>query len=286
LAFAKVGANVPIQKDLSYGKVGDVELKYDFAKPLDGKGPFPFVICLHAGGWQLGDRKSFREDIVDLAKFGYAGATVDYRLTPSSKWPAQLDDLRMAVRYFRSHAKELNIDPKRFGAMGDDAGGHLALMLALTSAEEEKGKPLEESTRLQAVVNFFGPTDLREWRVTSNWVEAKIRVGFLKSSEQIIEDFLGTRDRTAPIYVKVSPISHITPDAPPILSFIGSADPLVSPEQPKAFHEALRKAGGVGECVVVEGAEHNLDSFKKDATVDPRWRAFFAKHLKGEQVSE
>ena len=281
VAVAKDGAEAVLEKDLVYAKAGDVELKCDIAKPVTGNGPFPFVLCFHGGGWQLGDKKSFREEIYKLAERGYAGATIEYRLAPDAKWPAQLEDARAAVRYFRSRASELKIDPGRFGAMGGDAGGHIALMLALVSAQDEKDKPLGQSSRIQAVVNYFGPTDLREWRVTSGWVETKIRVGFFKSSEQIIEDFLGTRDRSAPIYYEVSPIAHVTPGAPPILTLIGSADPLIALEQPKAFHEALKKAGVAEELMIVEGAEHDQGSFGKGDETDNRWLAFFDRYLKG-----
>ena len=280
-AVAKDAAEIVFQKDLAYAKVGDAELKYDIARPGEGNGPFPFVLCIHAGGWQLGDKRSFRDDIRALAARRYVAATINYRLTPGAKWPAQLEDVRTAVRYFRSHAVELKIDPARFGAIGDDSGGHLALMLGLVSAQDEKDKPVEQSARVQAVVNIFGPTDLREWRVNSGWVEAKIRIGFFRSSEQVFEDFLGTRDRTAQICYDASPLAHVTPDSPPILTIVGTADPLITLDQPKAFHEALKKAGVPEEMMIVEGGEHDRKSFAKDSGVDERWEAFFDKYLKG-----
>ena len=285
-ALAKSEAEVVFQKDLVYAKVGDTELKYDIAKPGEGNGPFPFALCIHAGGWQLGDKRSFRDDIRRLAAKGYVAATINYRVAPGAKWPAQLEDVRAAVRYFRSHAAELKIDPARFGAVGDDSGGHLAMMLGLVSAQDEKDKPVEQSTRIQAVVNIFGPTDLREWRVNSGWVEAKIRIGFFKSSEQVFEDFLGTRDRTAQICYDASPISHVAPNAPPVLTIVGTADPLITLDQPKAFHDALKKAGVPEEMMVVEGGEHDRKSFKEDSGVDPRWEAFFDKYLKAPQPAK
>ena len=285
-ALAKGEAEVAFEKDAVYAKVGDTELKYDIAKPAQGNGPFPFVLCIHAGGWQLGDKRSFRDDTRRLAANGYVAATINYRVTPAAKWPAQLEDVRTAVRYFRSHAAELKVNPGRFGAIGDDSGGHLALMLGLVSAQDEKDKPVEQSTRVQAVVNIFGPTDLRDWRVSSGWVEAKIRVGFFKSSEQIFEDFLGTRDRTARICYDASPIAHVTADAPPILTIIGTADPLITLDQAKVFQEALKKAGVPEEMMVVEGGEHDRKSFKGDSGVDQRWEAFFDKYLKAPEAGK
>jgi acetyl esterase/lipase len=202
--FAARLPEIPIGKDLVYATVGGVELKYDWAKPPAGDGPFPFVLCIHAGGWQLGDKRSFRDDLQALAGRGYVAATVNYRLMPKYRWPAQLEDARAAVRYFRSRASDLKIDPARFGAVGDDAGAHLALMLGLLGVKEEKDKPVEQSTRVQAIVSIFGPTDLREIRVTGTWVQIKIFAAFGKSLDQVLADFLGTADRAAPIYYEAS----------------------------------------------------------------------------------
>ncbi len=283
--MSAAAGEIVYQKDLVYATVMSgsgkaVELRYDMARPT-GEGPYPLVVCIHAGGWQIGDKKSYRGIIQDLARRGYVAVTINYRLTPDDPWPAQIDDVRRAVRYFRAHAAQFHIDPKYVGAIGDDAGGHLSLMLGLLSAKDEQGQPVEASSRIQVVGTYFGPTDLREWRVNSTWLEAKIRVAFFRSSEQIIEDLLGTRDRTAKIFADVSPISHVTADAPPVITVIGSADPLVSVRQPRAFHAALEKAGVEEELLVVEGAEHSLASVNgKTGEADDKVFAFLDKHLR------
>lgn len=271
----------PIEKNLVFATVDGKPLQYDIARPQEGTGPFPLILCIHAGAWQLGDKKSFRRDLRKLGPRGYVAVTVNYRLAPAYRWPAQLEDVRTALRYFRSHAAEFNIDPARVAAVGDDSGGHLALMLALLGAKEEKDVPVEKSTRVQAVVNLFGPTDLREWRVTSAWVETKVRIAFFKSSEQVLQDFVGTLDRTAPIFAEVSPVSHVTPDAPPIMTIVGSEDPLITLDQPRAFHEALRKAGVKEELVIIEGADHDFYSIDKNGEATKKMFGFFDKCLKG-----
>jgi acetyl esterase/lipase len=277
---AHAAARATLEKDRVYATVDGVDLLYDFAVPPEGNGPFPFVLCIHAGGWQLGNKKSYRDIVKELAGRGYAAATIEYRRTPTHKWPAQLEDVQRAVDFFRANAAKYKIDPARIGVVGDDAGAHLALMLALTAAEKEAGKPVAQSHRVQAVVNFFAPLDLREWRVTSSWVETLIRIGFMKSSEQIIEDFLGTRDRTAPVYAEVSPISHVTAAAPPILTFIGTEDPLVPVAQAQTFHAALKQAGVEEELVIVEGQDHDRENINHDDKAFERMYAFFDKHLK------
>ena len=181
---AHAAARVTFEKDLVYATVDGVDLLYDFAKPPEGNGPFPFVLCIHAGGWQLGNKKSYRGIVKELAGKGYAAATIEYRLTPDHKWPAQLEDVQRAVEFFRANAATHKIDRARIGVVGDDAGAHLALMLALVAARDDAGKPLEQSHRVQAVVNFFAPLDLREWRVNSSWVETLIRIGFMKAANK------------------------------------------------------------------------------------------------------
>ena len=94
---AHAAARVTLQKDLVYATVDGVDLLYDFAMPPEGNGPFPFVLCIHAGGWQLGNKKSYRDIVKELAGRGYTAATIEYRLTPKYKWPAQLDDVQRAL---------------------------------------------------------------------------------------------------------------------------------------------------------------------------------------------
>ena len=285
-AASAAATEVTFEKNKIYGRIDDregrsVELKYDIARPSQGQGPFPLVICVHAGGWELGDKKSYHDVIVELAKRGYVAATVNYRLAPDYPWPAQAQDVQDAVRYFRQNAAKLHIDPKRIGFLGDDSGAHIALMVGLMAAKEEKDIPLEESTRVQAVANFFAPTDLRKWQVSTGWVEAKIRVAFLRSSEQIMEDLLGTRDRTAPIYEEVSPVTNVTPDAPPIFTVVGTEDPLVSLEQSQEFHETLKQAGVDQELLLIPGADHSRDGVNANNNeADAKAFEFLDKYLK------
>jgi len=271
---------VKLEKNRVYGTVDGEELSYDFAAPPEGNGPFPFLLCIHAGGWQLGNKKSYRDIVKELAERGYAAATIEYRLTPKHKWPAQLEDVRRAVDFFRANARTHKIDPGRIGVVGDDAGAHLGLMLALTAAEKEGSKPVAESHRVQAVVNFFAPLDLREWHVASKWAETMIRIGFFKSSDQIVADFLGTSDRSAPVYAEVSPMTHVTAGAPPVLTFLGTDDPLVPVAQARKFHAALKEAGVTEELVVAEDRGHDREDINHDGKAFERMYAFFDAHLK------
>ncbi|NIA13985.1 MAG: alpha/beta hydrolase fold domain-containing protein [Nitrospiraceae bacterium] len=278
--------SVKIEKNLVYvvreGADGKkLQLRYDIARPLSGEGPFPLIVCVHAGGWQLGDKKSYRAIMAELASDGYVAVTVNYRTAPKFKWPAQLEDVRTAIRFFRAKADEFNIDPARVGLVGDDCGGHLSMMAGLVAAEEEKDTPIEQSSRVQAVVNFFGAPDLREARVESDWVAAQIFIAFQTNFDGIMADLLGTKDRNAPIYVEASPFSHVSAGAPPILSVIGTADPILKLGPFKTFHQSLRDAGVAEELLIVEGAKHSNKSIDKYGGAIAKMHAFFDKHVKG-----
>src|SRR5262249_22409445 len=154
-------------------------LQLDLAMPKDGDGPFPAVVCIHGGGWRGGSRQDLTRSIPPLggrslieylAGRGYVAATVSYRLAPKDKFPAQIEDCKAAVRWLRANAKKYKINPERFGAVGFSAGGHLVSLLGTSDKDdalEGNGGNPEQSSRVQAVVNFFGPTDF----TTKDWTD-------------------------------------------------------------------------------------------------------------------
>jgi len=128
--------DVVIQKDIVYGTVDGIDLKLDLARPAKGQGPFPLIVCIHGGGWQLGDKGGYINAIRAFAKRDYVAVSVNYRLAPKHKFPAQIEDVKCAVRYLRSRAEELNINAAMVGATGDSAGGYLSLMLGLLDPKD------------------------------------------------------------------------------------------------------------------------------------------------------
>lgn len=280
--FAAATDEKPIEKDVVYGKAAGVALQLDLCRPA-GDGPFPAVVCLHGGAWQLGNRSAHHRTIRLLADAGYVGVTVSYRLAPRYRWPAQLHDAKAAVRYLRARSKELKIDPDRIAAMGDSAGGHLALLLGLTDLKdglEGTGGNATESSKIQAVVNYYGPTDLRVWSATEVG-EAMFRVATKgkKGGDDILRDFAGTADRKAKVIEQLSPVSYLDKDDPPVLTFQGTDDPLVQLPQAKLLHKALEKAGVVQQLEVLEGKGHGWSGKDRDRT-DKLMLDFLAKHLR------
>jgi acetyl esterase/lipase len=290
LPLAPLGAagatpEVPIEKDVVYGKAGGVELKLDLARPAKGAGPFPLVVCLHGGGWQLGHRKAHHPTLQLLARHGYVAASVGYRLAPKHRWPAQIEDAKCAVRFLRAHAKDYNIDPNKVGALGDSAGGHLALLLGLMDARdglEGAGEHAKQPSKVQAVVNYYGPTDLRTWSATplgDVMLKAATRG---RDGNGLLEDFLGTADRKAAVMAKASPITYVDAKDAPVLTFQGTDDPLVPLSQARALHAALRKAGVAEKLEVLEGRGHGWGGKDKERT-DRLAVEWFDRHLKGKR---
>jgi acetyl esterase/lipase len=280
---AQKAPDVTIEKDIVYARPGDVALQLDLARPTSGKGPFPLVVCLHGGAWQIGHRAAHHRTIRLLARHGYVAATVSYRLAPKHRFPAQIEDAKAAVRYLRSRAKELNIDPTKVGALGDSAGGHLALLLGLTDPKdglEGSGADPKLSSKVRAVVNFYGPTDLRTWKPTPAG-EKMLRTGLRgKGGDDLLRDACGTADRKSATVARMSPLTYVDRRDPPVLTLQGSNDDLVPLSQAKRLHEALKKAGVAEKLVVLEGQGHGWGGKERDRT-DRLMLGWFDKYLKG-----
>ena len=293
-ALAQAPPGVSVEKDVTYGRTDGVDLKLDLAKPAAGNGPVPAIVCIHGGAWMSGSKSAYEPIIRQFADAGYVAAAVEYRFAPKHKWPAQVEDVKCAVRYLRAHAKELNIDPNKTGAIGDSAGGHLALLLGLMDPKDglegNGGNPpvyrsvirAAMSSKVQAVVNIYGPVDLRTWHVLPE-AEAAAAQAFGKSSEDMLADFIGTSDRTAALMAQASPVTYVNAGDPPILTFHGTKDQIVPFDQAKALQAALEKAGVTQKLVPLEGGGHGLDPLQI-AIVSQQALAFFDSYLKGTPV--
>lgn len=266
------GNGPTVQKGIVYSRVDKTELRLDIVQPV-GDGPFPLLIWIHGGGYQAGDRQDFMDTMQSLAKQGYAGASIDYRLAPKYKWPAQLDDAWAAVAFLRRKAKEYKVDPDRVGVAGGSAGGHLAMMLGLAPREGKQAG-------IRAVVNIFGPSDFRTLTPTALGEEI-LRQVLGRNMNEVLSDLLGTSDRKAKIMAEASPISYVAKGNPPVLTLHGSEDPLCPLSQSKVLHEGLRKAGVTEKLLVIEGAGHDATwpADKRDM-VNCTMIEFLDKHLK------
>ena len=148
-----------VLNDVAYGTAP--AQKMDVYLPSGFTGRRPGVILIHGGGWQAGDKNFYTGMGQALAARGFVAFSVNYRLTPAAQYPAQADDVQRAVRWMRGHAADYALDPARVGALGDSAGGHLSLILGTHDTLNNTDPALAaQSSRVQCVVDFYGPSDL------------------------------------------------------------------------------------------------------------------------------
>ncbi len=266
----QIPEGVEVIRDLKYAKNGIARQKLDLYLPKNrGDKKLPVVLWIHGGGWLNGSKDKCKAAF--LATKGFAVASVGYRLTDQAQWPGQIDDLYTAVHWLRVHGKNYQLDGDHIGAWGSSAGGHLAALLGT-----RKYTGLEEvSSRVQAVCDWFGPTDLLI--MPPNVVSEK------RTLEQVSKSngakLLGKTVRDVPELAKdASAFYQIDERDPPFLIMHGSEDPGVPLEQSRKFHDALQAAGVESEFVIVEGAGHGGAEFNT-GEVQEKVRAFFAKHL-------
>lgn len=279
--------DVTIEKDLVYGEASGEELKLDLARPDSGRGPFPLIVWIHGGGWQGGEKESHHWALQRWAPLGYVVATVDYRKAPLHKFPAQVEDVKCAVRYLRAHACQWDIDPQRVAAVGDSAGGHLALMLGLMNPEdglEGSGGYSDQSSKVQSVVNYFGVTDFIHWEL-NRVGEILIKQGTGRDLNALIEDVLGTSDRDSAWVAQASPVTYVDPLDPPVLTFQGTRDYLVPQRQAEILHQALKQAGVEEELVLVHRGGHGFSPEDMEVTVK-KAEEFLDRHLRQGYGSE
>ena len=256
-------------KNLSYGPLD--RQKLDLTVPPSAA-PVPLVIWVHGGGWEAGSKDGPNPATL-LVKQGYAVASVNYRLSQSAVFPAQFHDCQAAVRFLRANAAKYNLDPAHFGAYGASAGGHLVALLGTADGVKElDGDATSKvSARVQAVCDWFGPTDL-------------VKLSPPQGKDNPITHLLGgDTGEKADLARLANPITHVTADDAPVLTFHGTADTLVPLEQSELLDKALKKAGVPSELVVIAGGGHGDPKFiaglRADANKD-KTRQFFDKHLK------
>jgi acetyl esterase/lipase len=283
---AGAGRNVlsKVDKDVTYCAVGGVDLKMDIYYPRGGAPgtpqragvstpPVPVVMHVHGGGWTGGKKSDGTAalEIAPLVSQGYLVASVDYRLAPQYQFPAQIEDVKCAVRFLKANAAKYNLDPNRFGVIGESAGGHLVSLLGTTdtSAGWDVGQYADQSSRVQAVVDLFGPADLTapEYRIASG-------------------EFARIFGTAPDALAQASPVTYVTPDDSPFLILQGDQDRLVPLSQSQELAQRLTAAGVPAQLIVVKNAGHGFIPVG-NAKIDPSRQeimqtviAFFDRTLK------
>lgn len=275
-------ANIEVRENVVYGKASDDELTLHLARPVDAKN-LPGVLIIHRGGWVGGSKDRYRQVIQDFAKHGYVAASVGYRFAPKHRFPAQIEDCKCAVRWMRANAAELGVDPQRIGAMGESAGGYLSLMLgALDPADgmEGEGGWKDQSSKVQAVVSFYGPTDLR-WESFATNPPAGFRGDIAK---RLLFAYIGADpEKNSELLYKASPVKYVDAGDAPTMLLQGTDDPLVLASQTEIMMEALSKAGVKGRAEFIFGTRHDWDGEEFEEPL-ARAREFLDEQLKTKET--
>ncbi|UUO05708.1 alpha/beta hydrolase [Blastopirellula sp. J2-11] len=272
-------SGVSMQKDLTYAKIGDRELKLDLYLPKEAQEPLPLVIWVHGGGWMGGSKNGCPARW--LVSDGYAVASVEYRLSGEAIFPAQIEDCKAAVRWLRANAGKYGINPDQFGVWGSSAGGHLVSLLGTTSdsGEFNKGEHLDVSSRVQAVCDYYGPTDLLQMDVNAiPGARLKHLDPNSPESKLIGGPILENKAKAA----KANPIEYISEMTPPFLIVHGDADPTVAHYQSELLFEALKKAELPVHFHTIEGGGHGKGF--GGAEVSDMVNQFFDRTLKSDQA--
>jgi acetyl esterase/lipase len=244
LAEARPAVRHPNDSNLVYTTDASGSHRLDVHLPggTAPSGGWPVVVAIHGGGWRGGD-KTIYETTVDptLLAAGFAVVAPDYTLsTPGHPtWPENLDELRQAVRWVKTNTAKFDFDPARVAAMGESAGAHLALMLGTDPGSHA-------ADRVDAVVDFYGPTDLPA--LYQN-----------RPAELAVTQFLGGTPSEFPSrYANASPITHVSSATPPVLIVQGTADLKVPPAQSDELAQALTSDGVPNQLISVPGAPHGF----------------------------
>ena len=155
--------SVHFDPDMVYATVDNEPLMLDMSSPATVTQALPCVVVIHGGGWSGGDCAELDGVTFEFARHNYIAVTLEYRMAPRHRFPAAVQDVKAAVRYLRGNAEKLHIDAEHIGAVGFSAGAHLSMMLGTMNKSDgldDAGDFPDQSSKVQAVVSFFGPTDL------------------------------------------------------------------------------------------------------------------------------
>ena len=244
-------AGVVVHRDMAYVSGGHPRQALDLYLPDLGHA-MPLIVWIHGGAFRMGGK----EDRVPLEMLeqGYAIASLNYRLSQHALFPAQIEDCKAAVRWLRAHADTYGLDLLRFASWGESAGGHLAAMLGTAGHERsfEVGEQLDRSSCVQAVLDFFGPTDFLQMDA-QRLPEGMVHDAADSPESQLVGGPI--QERPAKV-ARANPVTYVTPEAPPFLIVHGDRDPLVPYGQSLLLVDALRAAGVPVTFYTVVGAGH------------------------------
>ena len=238
-----------VESNVTYCTIRGWPVKMDIYYPKTANGQWPVAVIVHGGAWRWGDKATSASLAIQpgLTASGFLVVSINYRIAPDFPWPSMIEDAKCAVRFLRAHAGDYNLDPNRIGAVGDSVGGQIVLLLGLTdrSVGWDVGEYLDYSSQVQAVVDFFGPTDLTDSSLYDLITESGQRAFY-------------NINWNSPELIKASPITYVKKDAPPIFIAHGSLDLDVRLVQSQEFYDKMKALGAPIWLVVMKNGIHSF----------------------------
>ncbi|MDA0282266.1 MAG: alpha/beta hydrolase [Planctomycetota bacterium] len=265
---------VHLTKDIEYARVDHHSLQLDLYLPQDAVAP-PLIVWVHGGAWRAGSKDGM--PLGELVKRGYAVASVDYRLSPVAKFPAQIHDCKAAIRFLRAKAKQHGFNADRIGIAGSSAGGHLVAEIGVTNGHVELegtvGEHLDQSSSVQAIVDYFGPTNFLTILKQSTPHGLSVRVPALQL-------LLGSQpEENLELAKLASPVFHVDRNDPPLLLIHGDQDPQVPINQSHELHGRYKELGLSCQFEVIHGGAHGGPPFYDEARIELVDR-FLSRHIR------
>lgn len=268
--------SVEIRDNIAFSRRGDQPLEAILYCPTQpAQAPYPIIIWVHGGGWRHGTRHNNREICETIAENGFICLSIDYRMSHEAVFPAQIQDCKCAVRYVRANAEKMNASPGKIGVWGLSAGGHLVALLGTSEGVQEfegDGGWPDESSAVQAVCDWFGPTDLsqmpksqREFDNGDPSPESLLIGGAIQDNPDKVQ--------------KANPITYISDSTPPFYIAHGTADSVVPFNHSELIHAALVEQGIDVTFEKLENAGHGGPGFEADSSLFERCIEFFRQHL-------
>ena len=241
--------------DIEYARVGDHVLQLDLHLPKEANPPL--IVYVHGGAWRAGSKTDV--PIAKLLDQGFAIASVDYRLSTEAPFPAQVHDIKAAIRFLRAKSALFHINTQRIAIIGSSAGGHLAALVGVTNGNAELegglGEHLSQSSDVQAIVSLFGASNLQTILTQSTEFGLKMRVPALQL-------LLGGQPSEKPELAKLaSPVAHLDKNDPPLLLIHGDADPQMPPQQSEELAKAYEALKLPVQFITIKGGKHGGKEF-------------------------
>ena len=259
-------SEVGISENVEFAKYEtwpEASLKMSIFAPADGK-KHPAVVFIPGGAWIAAPKESGYYLCMKLAENGFVAASIEYRVIGAADYTEIIADAKAAVRFLRANADKFGIDSGKIAAIGQSAGGYLSIMLGVTGDKFNSGDNLNQSSEVQAVVDFFGPTDLT--KIADDYSDERKAVYYSPSSfvSIFVNGVAGYKNRKGGSILDTpetardsNPLNYISKNTPPFLIFHGDSDKTVSPSQSKILHEALTAKGIDSTLYIIKGGEHD-----------------------------